>query len=260
MFAQMGLGYQFLNRHIHHCASIQGMNSWINPAANTIRIPKIGSTIPDRLPYKKDFPIGRPSWRSGSEIAAPSGKFCIPIPMARAIAPAYKTGFPPCCAAKMCIRDRDDCWPAAGGWSLLDYYALPKAGYYAFKRAAKPVIASIDCEGGLVSVWVCNDSVSQAVGEFTLFAQSAESGERTELKKGSFQSEANRAQLVFQAKGLPVDGNELLLCELTWAEGTDRAVLYPQRPCDLRYTCLLYTSLFQGIQPDSGYGLLCGRR
>lgn len=130
----------------------------------------------------------------------------------------------------------DDCWPSAGGWSLLDYYALPKAGYYAFKRAAKPVIASIDCEGGLVSVWVCNDSVSQAVGEFTLFAQSAESGERTELKKGSFQSEANRAQLVFQAKGLPVDGNELLLCELTWAEGTDRAVLYPQRPCDLRYT------------------------
>gem|GEM_PF-2395455 len=40
-----------------------------------------------------------PSWRSGSEIAAPSGKFCMPMPAASAIAEAYAAGFPACCAA-----------------------------------------------------------------------------------------------------------------------------------------------------------------
>jgi beta-mannosidase len=36
----------------------------------------------------------------------------------------------------------NDCWPASG-WALIDYYALPKAGYYAFRRSAKPVICAI---------------------------------------------------------------------------------------------------------------------
>lgn len=37
----------------------------------------------------------------------------------------------------------DDCWPAAAGWSLIDYYGLPKAGYYSFKRCARPIMASV---------------------------------------------------------------------------------------------------------------------
>ena len=38
----------------------------------------------------------------------------------------------------------NDCWPAASGWSIVDYYGLPKAAFYSFKRAVKPVMASID--------------------------------------------------------------------------------------------------------------------
>jgi beta-mannosidase len=37
----------------------------------------------------------------------------------------------------------NDCWPAANGWSLVDYYANPKPSYYAFKRAAKPVMGFV---------------------------------------------------------------------------------------------------------------------
>lgn len=38
----------------------------------------------------------------------------------------------------------NDCWPAAMGWSLVDYYLRPKAGYFAFQHYAKPVTAYID--------------------------------------------------------------------------------------------------------------------
>lgn len=38
----------------------------------------------------------------------------------------------------------NDCWPAAAGWALLDYYTMPKASYYAFKRLAAPTVLSVD--------------------------------------------------------------------------------------------------------------------
>ena len=37
----------------------------------------------------------------------------------------------------------NDCWPAALGWSLVDYFGLPKPSYYSFKRCAKEIIGSI---------------------------------------------------------------------------------------------------------------------
>lgn len=57
----------------------------------------------------------------------------------------------------------NDCWPAASGWSLIDYYGLPKAGYYSFKRAAKPIILSVDLENGEYKIHISNDSIAQTV-------------------------------------------------------------------------------------------------
>jgi len=51
----------------------------------------------------------------------------------------------------------NDCWPAASGWSLIDYYAKPKAGYYSFKRSAKPQILSVDFENKMYNFHICND-------------------------------------------------------------------------------------------------------
>lgn len=51
----------------------------------------------------------------------------------------------------------NDCWPAACGWSLVDYYGIPKDAYYSFKRAAKPIILSVDFEDGAYKVHICND-------------------------------------------------------------------------------------------------------
>ena len=57
----------------------------------------------------------------------------------------------------------NDCWPAASGWSLIDYYGEPKAAYYSFKRAAKPVILSVDLEKGKYNFHICNDGEDKSI-------------------------------------------------------------------------------------------------
>ena len=48
----------------------------------------MGSTSPDATPHAKALPGLLPSLRSGAEMIAPSGMFCIAIPMDKASAPA----------------------------------------------------------------------------------------------------------------------------------------------------------------------------
>lgn len=38
----------------------------------------------------------------------------------------------------------NDCWPSSMGWSIIDYYNMPKAAYYAFRRGARGFISSVD--------------------------------------------------------------------------------------------------------------------
>ena len=54
----------------------------------------------------------------------------------------------------------NDCWTAASGWALIDYFNKPKLGYYSFKRCAKPILCSIDCEDGKYSLSVSNDGLT----------------------------------------------------------------------------------------------------
>ncbi len=62
----------------------------------------------------------------------------------------------------------NDCWPAAAGWSLLDYYNRPKAAWYAFRRLAAPVVASIDASDGSYEVHVGNKQTTPATIRGTL--------------------------------------------------------------------------------------------
>ena len=52
-------------------------------------IEPIGSTKPDNTPYTKVFHFGIPSALNGIDTIAPSGKFWIAIPRAKASAPKY---------------------------------------------------------------------------------------------------------------------------------------------------------------------------
>ena len=50
----------------------------------------------------------------------------------------------------------NDCWPASMSWSFVDYYGMPKASFYAFRRCALPVISSVTCENGEYKVTLSN--------------------------------------------------------------------------------------------------------
>lgn len=50
----------------------------------------------------------------------------------------------------------NDCWPSAAGWSLIDYYLKPKAGYYAFKNASGDSLVSITKENDGVYLYLAN--------------------------------------------------------------------------------------------------------
>lgn len=52
----------------------------------------------------------------------------------------------------------NDCWPAAGSWSIIDYYNKPKSGYYSFKRCADGVTLSFDKEDENLYIYLCNDT------------------------------------------------------------------------------------------------------
>lgn len=47
-----------------------------------------------------------------------------------------------------------DCWPAALGWAFIDYYCMPKASFYSFRRCAGDIIASVTEENGGYKVTV----------------------------------------------------------------------------------------------------------
>ena len=72
----------------------------------------------------------------------------------------------------------NDCWPASSGWSFVDYYCLPKASYYSFKRAASDLIVSID-KTDTYDIYVCNDSLTEK--RVSLSISYVKDGKRFEL-------------------------------------------------------------------------------
>lgn len=61
----------------------------------------------------------------------------------------------------------NDTWPGLS-WSVLDYYAFPKAGYFYARRAYAPVMASFKREDdGGYSLWVVNDTLATVMDDVT---------------------------------------------------------------------------------------------
>lgn len=115
----------------------------------------------------------------------------------------------------------NDCWPAASGWSLIDFYNLPKDAYYSFKRCAKPVVSSIDKENGAYYVYVSNDSpVPQKVrGLVSLIKNGRETGKTWEINALVGTEKAELAQKI----GVELEEGDVLVCNIFGDWGTDRA-------------------------------------
>ena len=131
----------------------------------------------------------------------------------------------------------NDCWPAAAGWSLIDYYARPKPAYYAFARAVSPVIVSLEENGGTVKAVLVNDLRRPVSGSGVLSACNVADGSEAVLARFSFTAAADSAETVCT---LPpavwqssVGKDTVLLCDTVTDGGSDRAWLIPVRYADL---------------------------
>lgn len=60
-----------------------------------------------------------------------------------------------------------DCWPA-NGCSLVDYYGLPKAGYYGAKKAFRPVMVSFEDLQRELAIWLSNDTLADGEGTLAI--------------------------------------------------------------------------------------------
>ena len=79
----------------------------------------------------------------------------------------------------------NDCWPAYSGWAIIDYYNIPKAAYYSFKRCAKPVVCMIDKENDEYSVLVANDGNVDRAATVSVFSLDTKTGEKHDIYNGS---------------------------------------------------------------------------
>ena len=104
----------------------------------------------------------------------------------------YRRRKPHCSGAL--IWQLNDCWPGIS-FSVLDYYAFPKAGYFSLKRAYAPVLASFREETEGVSLWITNDTLEAIRDEIHVIYGDFEGHGRYE-KALRIQAEPNTSQRV----------------------------------------------------------------
>lgn len=124
-----------------------------------------------------------------------------------------------------------DCWAAATGWSIIDYYANPKPSYYAFKRASKPVIASVSKEDGNYKVYICNDSLKKAKGKGKLYLYDYMADKKLTKTAFCFEVDENMTECILTVPCDKIDKKSsdttLLLCDIEGNFGVDNAFYIP---------------------------------
>ena len=57
-----------------------------------------------------------------------------------------------------------DCWGATAGWTIVDYYLNRKPSFYGVQRAFAPLMVSFREEANGLSIWLVNDTLTDARG------------------------------------------------------------------------------------------------
>lgn len=145
----------------------------------------------------------------------------------------------------------NDCWPAAIGWSIIDYYVREKAGYYGMKYFGQPVTCTIEKteEGYYLHVSnILNTSVS---GEATVWKFDLKSGSKQTIlsEKINLISGCVSSKVEVSSKGGAWLGkNELLIAEVT-VDGIKHRNWYKEGlPILTKSNKLQYQRISQGIE------------
>lgn len=114
----------------------------------------------------------------------------------------------------------NDCWPASSGWAFVDYYCLPKASFYSFKRCASPLIASIN-KNESYEIYLCNDSLEDK--SVTLKLSYILNGTATAIAEKEVAIESGLSRKVFELNESLVPDGAILICDISSEGICDRA-------------------------------------
>ncbi|MBE6762196.1 MAG: hypothetical protein E7551_07905 [Ruminococcaceae bacterium] len=106
----------------------------------------------------------------------------------------------------------NDCWPAAVGWTFVDYYCQPKASFYSFKRAAAPILLSLTKNDNKYQVYTVIDGDKSVSGELTLSVL-GKAGVR-EISKEDISLSDPISAVVKEVNTSVLDEGEVLIAEL----------------------------------------------
>ena len=131
----------------------------------------------------------------------------------------------------------NDCWPAASGWSIVDYYARPKPAYYAFKRGAKPFLLSLTVTVGMLCVFGSNDSLKSTAGSGKLYLYDFKENRNILEKDFRFFLNENSAEQIFACSYGDFSGkmtaSTVILCDAVSDINPDRTLYIPRRYADM---------------------------
>ncbi len=109
----------------------------------------------------------------------------------------------------------NDCWPAFGGWSFIDYYNMPKQAFYAFKRCAKDIVGSVVKTDNGYELCISNDTARAIAANVTARVLGSESTVKLAVISKAYS--VKRVALPFE-----VDDGSVVVCDIDWQHGKDR--------------------------------------
>jgi beta-mannosidase len=130
----------------------------------------------------------------------------------------------------------NDCWPATG-WSMVDAYGVPKAGWYGMKSACNPLVCSIEAAEGGFRVWVVNATQEAVSGTLRLAVQPWTGAPAWQME-APFTAPANAsgvALVLDEASGAvrALDKGSVLVADLQADGHSDRTWYYPGMPHEM---------------------------
>ena len=126
----------------------------------------------------------------------------------------------------------NDCWPAYSGWAIIDYYNMPKAAFYSFRKCTKPILCQIDKEDGEYSVLVANDGKDDVAVEISVFSLDTRTGKKREIYSGTAFSLKGTTVRVFS---FTKDDDSIIIAETEGDRAFYKDGALNIKKCDVKY-------------------------
>ena len=116
----------------------------------------------------------------------------------------------------------NDCWPASMSWSFVDYYGMPKASFYSFRRCARPVVSSVTCEDGEYKITLSN-TMNKASGA-KIHAYLMKKGENFKvIEEKEFEMSVGAYSAECDTLGWEFDDDYVVVCDADCGDYIDRS-------------------------------------